>query len=65
MTPNSETLHRLWFVGFAGHRSLTDPAAAKAAIRRELETIRGTVSGELVGISSAAAGADLLFGSLR
>ena len=48
-------------MGFAGHRSVPDRAAAKVAISRELETIRGTVSGELVGISSAAAGADLLF----
>lgn len=52
---------RLWFVGFAGHRAVPDPAAAKSAIARELETIRASVRGELVGISSAAAGADLLF----
>jgi len=58
---SEETIQRLWFVGFAGHRTVPDPAAAKAAIIRELETIRGTVVGELVGIASAAAGADLLF----
>lgn len=61
MNTNPETLDRLWFVGFAGHRQLPDPAAAKLAIGRELAAIRETVSGELVGISSAAAGADLLF----
>lgn len=54
-------LRRIWFVGFAGHRSVPDPVTAKAAIRRELEVIAGTVNGELVGIGSAAAGADLLF----
>ena len=62
MTPDSPShLQRIWFVGFAGHRAVPDRAAAKAAIARELGTILGTVSGELVGISSAAAGADLLF----
>ena len=54
-------LRQLRFVGFAGHRELVNPASVKVAISRELETIRATVQGELVGISSAAAGADLLF----
>ena len=54
-------IRRLWFVAFAGHRQVPDPAAAKAAIGRELETIRATIDGELVGLASAAAGADLLF----
>lgn len=57
----SGILRQIQFVGFAGHRELLDPAAAKAAISRELAMIRATVNGELVGISSAAAGADLLF----
>ena len=61
MPDSPQYLRRTWFVGFAGHRAVADPVAAKAAIARELETIRATVSGELVGISSAAAGADLLF----
>jgi len=61
MHDTTGTLRQIRFVGFAGHRSLVDPAAAKAAISRELEAIRATVDGELVGISSAAAGADLLF----
>lgn len=60
--PASPTpIRRLWFVGFAGHRAVADPAAAKAAISTELETIRTSVTGELAGIASAAAGADLLF----
>lgn len=54
-------LRRVCFVGFAGHRVVADRAAAKKAISQELETVRSTVSGELVGISSAASGADLLF----
>lgn len=61
MSDTPSVIRRLWFVGFAGHRAVSDPAAAKAAIARELEIIRGTIEGELVGISSAAAGADLLF----
>ena len=61
MDHGPEIIRQIWFVGFAGHRKLVDPLAAKAAISRELEVIRGTVEGELVGISSAAAGADLLF----
>ncbi|MEO5915173.1 MAG: hypothetical protein ABIS50_13135 [Luteolibacter sp.] len=61
MPPPPQVLQRVWFVGFAGHRGVPDRAAAKAVISRELKTICGTVSGELVGISSAAAGADLLF----
>lgn len=61
MPDSPQILRRIWFVGFAGHRAVADPAGAKAAISRELEMILATVSGELVGISSAAAGADLLF----
>ncbi|MGC4015761.1 MAG: hypothetical protein QM755_14735 [Luteolibacter sp.] len=61
MSDAAPSIRRLWFVGFAGHRAVPDPAAAKAAIIRELEVIRGTIDGELVGIASAAAGADLLF----
>jgi len=61
MSDPSPVIRRLWFVAFAGHRAVPDPAGAKAAIIRELEVIRGTIEGELVGIASAAAGADLLF----
>ena len=61
MPSSPDFIRRLWFVGFAGHRTVADPAAAIAAISAELKTIQATVSGELVGIASAAAGADLLF----
>ncbi len=61
MSDSPALIRRMWFVGFAGHRAVPDPAAAKFAIAAELETIRNSVTGELVGIGSAAAGADLLF----
>jgi hypothetical protein len=53
--------HRLWLVGFAGHRLVGNPEAAKAALRSELDAMAAALTGEIVGISSAAAGADLLF----
>jgi len=61
MPSSPAIIRRLWFVGFAGHRAVPDPAAARLAIAAGLESIRASVSGELVGIASAAAGADLLF----
>ncbi len=54
-------LQRIWFVGFAGHRAVPDRVAARVAIARELAVIAATVKGEVVGLASAAAGADLLF----
>ena len=53
--------HRLWLIGFAGHRRVDDPERAKAALRRELDAMVAELDGEVVGVSSAAAGADLLF----
>ena len=53
--------HRVWLVGFAGHRRVADPARAKAVIRQELDALAAAVNGEVMGVSSAAAGADLLF----
>lgn len=61
MSEDAGNLRRIWFVGFAGHRAVPDLAAARAAIDRELAVIAETVTGELVGLASAAAGADLLF----
>ncbi|MBC8126386.1 MAG: hypothetical protein H8M99_04465 [Gloeobacteraceae cyanobacterium ES-bin-144] len=61
MSDAPEKLRRIWFVGFAGHRQVEDPVGAKAAIARELEVIRQTVPGELAGVSSVAAGTDILF----
>ncbi len=61
MTEDAGKLQRIWFVGFAGHRAVPDRLAARAAIDRELALIAETVKGELFGLASAAAGADLLF----
>jgi hypothetical protein len=58
---SEKSFHRMWLVGFAGHRRLADGAAAKAVIRRELDAMAAGLDGELVGVASAAAGADLLF----
>jgi hypothetical protein len=54
-------LRRLWILGFAGHRSLADPAAVAKSIRSAVDNFRSQVDGELIGRCSAAAGADLLF----
>lgn len=56
-----QLFRRIWFVGFAGHRKVDDPAALKAVIRRELDDFSAGLNGQVVGLSSAAAGADLLF----
>ncbi len=48
-------------LGFAGHRNVPDKAALALAVRRELLHIRETYGPKLIGISSAAAGADLIF----
>ena len=52
---------RQWLIAFAGHRAVANPALAKAALRRELDAMAASLAGEIIGISSAAAGADLLF----
>jgi hypothetical protein len=52
---------RMWFIGFAGHRRTPDPARLKTVILRELEGFAADLDGEIIGLSSAAAGADLLF----
>ena len=48
-------------LGFAGHRVLGDPDGAKAALLRELRWLTGRLDGEVICVSSAAAGSDLLF----
>jgi len=54
-------VHRVWILGFAGHRRVPDKAAAKAAILACLKEFKASAEGEWVGRSSAAAGADLIF----
>lgn len=61
MNSEQKAFRRIWLVGFAGHRRVEDPARLKAVIREELESFVGQLSGEVMGVSSAAAGADLLF----
>lgn len=48
-------------VGFTGHRQLRDAAKSAGCIREALETLRREGSGEWIGVSSAAAGSDVLF----
>ena len=48
-------------MGLAGHRELPDRVQAAEWIARELAVVLATLPGEAVGITSAAAGSDLLF----
>ncbi|MFT3990835.1 MAG: hypothetical protein QM680_05440 [Luteolibacter sp.] len=57
----SPLFQRLWFVGFSGHRKLERPEEARAVIRQELRALVSSLNGELIGLSSAASGADTLF----
>src|SRR6266568_7160275 len=50
-----------WVVGFSGKRHLENPEAVRLALRSVLQELRNTIESELVAISSAAIGADLLF----
>ncbi len=49
------------FVGFTGHRRLTDPAASARALRRAFDDLASHTGARLVGVSSIASGADTLF----
>jgi SMODS and SLOG-associating 2TM effector domain 1 len=48
-------------VGFSGHRQLADPASVMRGITTILGELRRDAPGEWIALSSAAAGADLLF----
>jgi hypothetical protein len=48
-------------IGFSGHRKLPDEAKSREAIRKVLEDWKARVSGVVYGVSSIAAGGDLLF----
>lgn len=61
MPPSSGHFPRVWIIGFAGHRRLPAPDSAKAAIVDALKEFRDGIDGIVVGRTSAAAGADLLF----
>ena len=48
-------------LGFAGHRNVPDPEGLRNIIREELSEMKDKLGGRVIGISSAAAGADLIF----
>ncbi len=48
-------------IGFAGHRNVPDRMALGEVIRRELGEMKDALGGRVIAISSAAAGADLVF----
>ena len=48
-------------IGFTGHRSLLDEAQSRDVIRKVLAEWKARVRGVIYGVSSAAAGGDLLF----
>src|SRR6266487_2666085 len=50
-----------WVVGFSGKRQLSNPEGVRLALRAVLQELPEIVNGELVAISSAATGGDLLF----
>jgi hypothetical protein len=50
-----------WVVGFSGNRHLEKPEAVREELRRALRDLHELAAGQLVAISSAAIGADLLF----
>src|ERR1700679_2914466 len=58
-TPSALPLFHV--VGFSGHRQLSDPAGVAKAIAEVLEDLRRQAPGEWIAMSSAAAGADLIF----
>jgi hypothetical protein len=57
----SSRLPQFHVVGFAGHRRLEAPGMAARSLADALTGLRTEVPGEWIGISSAAAGSDLLF----
>ncbi len=50
-----------WFVGFSGHRHVSDPEKVLAALSGELRKLHGQAPAQLVGIASLAIGGDQLF----
>jgi uncharacterized membrane protein YbaN (DUF454 family) len=58
---NASQLPLFHVVGFSGHRQLSDPAGVTRSITATLEEMRREAPGEWIALSSAAAGADLIF----
>jgi hypothetical protein len=63
-TPDPGAFKIVWTLGFAGKRDLTDVSGARAALRAELRALLAAASqqqAQLVAVSSAAIGGDLVF----
>ncbi|HXQ97687.1 MAG TPA: hypothetical protein VN774_04515 [Candidatus Limnocylindrales bacterium] len=61
MSRPSITLPPVLAIGFSGHRNLPDENRSREAIRRILAEWKSKVPGVVYGVSSTAAGGDLLF----
>lgn len=59
--PESSRLPQFHVVGFAGHRRLDDPDRTSGLIADALAGLQTQVPGEWIGVSSVAAGSDMLF----
>lgn len=60
-SPSSVNLPAALAIGFTGHRQLPDENKCRAAIRKVIEEWKVRVPGLVYGVSSTAAGGDLLF----
>ena len=60
-SPPSVTLPPALAIGFTGHRTLSDEAMCRTAIRKALSDWKAMAPGVVYGVSSTAAGGDLLF----
>jgi SMODS and SLOG-associating 2TM effector domain 1 len=61
LPPSTSLLPQFHVVGFTGHRQLADWDKARACIAEALAVLRREAPGEWIGVSSAAAGSDLVF----
>jgi hypothetical protein len=55
------TLPAIWVIGFTGHRHLADAQKVGQTLRSVVESLQAEISGNLIGFSSIAIGADTLF----
>jgi hypothetical protein len=61
MSDSSSQLPHFHVVGFSGHRQVADPARTSQAIREALASLRRSIPGEWIALSSIAVGGDQLF----
>ena len=57
----SETSRQPKLIAFAGHRHVPHPQGLRTAVRESLSEMKDALGGRVIAISSAAAGADLIF----